>query len=37
MLVMYKNEVTRMLANAQSDGRPAEHRWRALFNVAKFG
>jgi len=37
MLVMYKNEVIRMLANAQSDGRPAEHRWRALFNVAKFG
>jgi len=29
--------VTRMWANAQSDGRPAEHRWRPLFNAAKFG
>jgi len=30
---------TRMWANAQSDddGRPAEHRWRPLFNAAKFG
>ena len=28
---------TRMRANAQSDGRPAEHRWRPLFNAAKFG
>ena len=26
-----------MSANAQRDGRPAEHRWRPLFNVAKFG
>ena len=26
-----------MWASAQRDGRPAEHRWRALFNVAKFG
>jgi len=26
-----------MLANAQRDGRPAEHRWRPLFNAAKFG
>ena len=24
-------------ANAQPDGRPAEHRWRPLFNAAKFG
>jgi len=24
---------TRMWANAQRDGRPAEHRWRRLFNV----
>jgi len=31
-----KNE-TRMWANAQRDGRPAEHRWRPLFNAAKFG
>jgi len=28
---------TRMRANAQPDGRPAEHRWRPLFNAAKFG
>jgi len=27
---------TRMWANAQRDGRPAEHRWRLLFNAAKF-
>ena len=26
--------VTRMWANAQPDGRPAEHRWRPLFNAA---
>jgi len=26
-----------MWANAQSDGRPAEHRWCPLFNAAKFG
>jgi len=26
-----------MCANAQRDGRPAEYRWRPLFNVAKFG
>ena len=26
-----------MLANAQRDGRPAEYRWRRLFNAAKFG
>ena len=25
-----------MWANAQRDGRPAEHRWRPLFNAAKF-
>jgi len=24
-----------MWANAQRDGRPAEHRWRPLFNAAK--
>jgi len=28
---------TRMRANAQRDGRPAERRWRPLFNSAKFG
>jgi len=26
-----------MWANAQPDGRPAEHRWRPLFNARKFG
>jgi len=26
-----------MQANAQRDGRPAEYRWRPLFNAAKFG
>ena len=26
-----------MWANAQRRGRPAEHRWRPLFNAAKFG
>jgi len=29
--------ITRMWANAQRDGRPAECRWRPLFNAAKFG
>ena len=29
-------EQTRMWANAQRDGRPAEHRWRPLFNAEKF-
>jgi len=29
--------ITRMWANAQRDGRPAEYRWRTLFNAAKFG
>jgi len=28
---------TRMRANAQRDGRPAEYRWRPLFNAAEFG
>jgi len=26
-----------MWANAQRDGRPAEYRWRPLYNAAKFG
>jgi len=26
-----------MWASAQRDGRPAEHRWRPLFNTANFG
>jgi len=25
------------VGNAQRDGRPAEYRWRPLFNAAKFG
>ena len=29
--------LTRIWANAQRDGRPAEYRWRPLFNAAKFG
>ena len=33
----FKYKTTRMWANAQRDGRPAEHRWRPLFNAAKFG
>jgi len=32
-----KLEATRMWANAHRDGRPAEYRWRPLFNTAKFG
>jgi len=32
----YTQKETRMWANAQRDGRPAEHRWRPLFNAAKF-
>ena len=32
-----ETEETRMWANAQRDGRPAKHRWRPLFNAAKFG
>ena len=28
---------TRMWANAQRNGRPAEYRWRPLFNAVKFG
>jgi len=30
-------KLTRMWANDQRDGRPAEHRWSPLFNAAKFG
>jgi len=32
-----KTNRTRMWANAQRDGRPAEYRWRPLFNAAMFG
>jgi len=31
------NDITSMWANAQRDGRPAEHRWCPIFNAAKFG
>ena len=36
-VVVTKLVNTRMWANAQHDGRPAEHSWRPLFNAAKFG
>jgi len=38
-MVLYSTEQhsTRMWANDQRDGRPAEYRWRPLFNAAKFG
>jgi len=29
--------LTRMWANVQRDGRPAEYWWRPMFNAAKFG
>ena len=35
-LIQYKVKLE-MRANAQRDGRPAEYRWRPLFNAAKFG
>ena len=31
-----KAKTTRIWANAQRDGRPAEYMWRPLFNAAKF-
>jgi len=31
------SEQLTMWANAQRDGRPAEYRWRSLFNALKFG
>ena len=37
MWTLYNTTPTRMWANAQRDGRPAEYRWRPLFNAAKFG
>jgi len=38
-LVQKKLNLTQLeiWANAQRDGRPAEYRWRPLFNTAKFG
>jgi len=35
--LFHKIEITKMWANAQRDGSPAKHRWRPLFNAAKFG
>jgi len=35
LLIRMLKTYTRMWANAQRDGRPAE--WRPLFNAAKFG
>jgi len=32
-----KKSQTRMWADTQRDGRPAEYMWRFLFNAAKFG
>jgi len=37
MLNSAKTKLTRMWANAQRDGRPAEYRWRPLLNAGKFG
>jgi len=34
---LHFSDNARMWANAQRDGRPAEHRWRPLFHAAKFG
>ena len=35
-IARYKHSTT-MWASVQRDGRPAEYRWRPLFNAAKFG
>ena len=36
--LLYKTKLKlEMWDDAQRDGRPAEHRWRPLFNAAKFG
>ena len=32
-----RQNTTRMWAGDQRDGRPAEYRWRPLFNAAQFG
>jgi len=38
MHTVYRSKnILEMRANAQRDGRPAEYRWRPLFNAAKFG
>jgi len=33
-IVLNKTNITRMWANAQRDGRPAEYGWRPVFNAA---
>jgi len=37
LYIVRKTLATRMWANARRDGRPAEYRWRPLFNATKFG
>jgi len=37
LVIAMKKQQLEMWANAQHDGRPAEYRWRPLFNAAKFG
>jgi len=37
IVALTKQKQTRMWANAQRDGRPAEYRWRPLFNASTFG
>jgi len=37
LLGCYIISTLEMWDNAQSDGRPAGHRWRPVFNAAKFG
>jgi len=37
IVALAKQKQTTLWANAQRDGRPAEHRWRPLFNTAKSG
>jgi len=37
MMYLLSTNKTRMSANAQRDGRPAEYRWHPLFNATKFG
>jgi len=37
LIFRHNSSLTRMWVNAQRDGRPAEYRWRPLFNAAKLG
>jgi len=37
IVIYHYSVISRMWADAQRDGRPAEYRWRPLFNTAKFG